>query len=311
MRFSRRRLVGSLMLLTLFRAGAVRAQEIQVEPAFSNTLLASAALPEIVLTQTETGFDAPREVAAGRYLVSLTSLPGWSAYLDLVQPPAGLAEADAGEQFLSAARYDTPVPGWTYGGGTYADDGGTAWVVFDLAPGEWTWGLSAQPSEQGAEETPYLLPLSVTVGTPAAFNGVSTLNPTVDVKMTEFVFGGLEDATLPAGPQVWRFSNVGGHSHHMVLFRTPQLVTADDVDALVAAFLGATPTPPPQWWLEAVWVGYAAILSPDHAFMTEFDLAPGSYIALCFIIDPATGLPHLAEGMAQAFTVAEVGTPVA
>ena len=122
--------------------------------------------------------------------------------------------------------------------------------------------------------------------------------------MTEFVFEGIDGATLPAGPQVWRFANRGAQPHHMVLFRTPTLIAQEDVTALFDAFMSATPTPPLGWWTESVWVGYAAIMSPGHSMLTEYDLAPGAYAALCFITDPATGMPHLMEGMAQSFTVA-------
>jgi hypothetical protein len=293
-----------LALAVLALPGSAVAQEQQIEPAFSDRVLATYGLPQIAIAQTADGFEAPHEVAAGPYLVSLTSAPGSNAYLDLVRVPAGLSAAEAGQQLLSAARNDTPVAGWTYGGGTYAVDGRTAWVILDLEPGEWAWGLTAAGSGQGAAETPYLEPLTVTAGgTQAASPIAAEPGPIVDVRLTEFAFEGLAGATLPAGPAVWRFTNAGKQPHHMVLYRTPKLVTPDDVRALVEAFMGATPTPPPSWWTEAIWVGYAAILSPGQSIVTEYDLAPGSYLALCFIADPTTGAPHVAEGMAQAFTV--------
>jgi hypothetical protein len=305
MLYRRRWVAVSLIgLLALGLPTSAAAQEQAIEPAFSDRVLATFGLPEIAIVQTADGFEAPREVAAGPYLVSLTSAPGSNAYLDLVRVPAGLSAAEAGQQLLSAARNDTPVAGWTYGGGTYAVDGGTAWVILDLEPGEWAWGLTAAGSGQGAEETPYLEPLTVTAGgTPAASPIAAEPGPVVEVRLTEFAFDGLAGATLPAGPAVWRFTNAGDQPHHMVLYRTPKLVTPEDVRALVEAFMGATPTPPPGWWTEAVWVGYAAILSPGRSIVTEYALAPGSYLALCFITDPTTGAPHVAEGMAQSFTV--------
>jgi hypothetical protein len=147
------------------------------------------------------------------------------------------------------------------------------------------------------------MPLTVTTGSPAASPIADEIVPAVEVAMTEYVFQGLEGTTLPAGPQVWRFTNQGAQPHHMVLFRTPQLITQIDVSALVDAFMSATPTPPPSWWTESVWVGYAAIMSPDQSIVTEYDLVPGAYVALCFIADPDSGMPHLVEGMAQSFTV--------
>ena len=45
-------------------------------------------------------------------------------------------------------------------------------------------------------------------------------------------------------------------------------MTIDDVSTLVDAFMSATPTPPPSWWIESVWVGYAAIMSPEQSIVT-------------------------------------------
>jgi len=296
-------LVGGMVALLAGSVGPIAAQEEQTDPSFSNEKLAAYGLPEIEIVQRADGYDAPREVAAGRYLIALVSEPGFSAYLNLVQVPAGLPEEAAAEQLLSAARHDVPVAGWTYAGGTFAFGGDTAWVVLDLRPGEWTWGLTSQP-DGADEETVYLEPLTVTAGPQAASPVAAEIEPAVEVAMTEFAFEGLEGTTLPAGPQVWRFTNQGAQPHHMVLFRTPTLITQGDVSAMVDAFMSATPTPPPSWWTESTWVGYAAIMSSGQAIVTEYDLAPGTYVALCFIADPETGMPHLMEGMAQSFTVA-------
>ena len=296
-------LVGTMVALVASSVGPAAAQEPQTDPSFSNEVLATYRLPEIEIVQLDDGYDAPREVAAGRYLVSLVSKPELSAYLNLVQPPTGLTEEDAEEELLSAARFDVPVAGWIYAGGTFAFGGDTAWVVLDLEPGEWTWGLTSQADAADAEETVHLMPLTVITGSPAAAPVAAELAPAVEVAMIEYAFQGLEGATLSAGPQVWRFTNQGAQPHHMVLFRTPQLITQDDVSAMVNAFMSATPTPPPSWWTESVWVGYAAIMSPEQSIMTEYDLAPGTYVALGFIADPESGMPHLVEGMAQSFTV--------
>jgi len=42
------------------------------------------------------------------------------------------------------------------------------------------------------------------------------------------------------------------------------------------------------------------------------DLAPGTYIALCFVPEEETGAPHALMGMVQVFTVGEeMATPAA
>ena len=45
-------------------------------------------------------------------------------------------------------------------------------------------------------------------------------------------------------------------------------------------------------------------LSPGQTSWLALDLAPGTYIALCFVPDRETGVPHALMGMVQVFTVA-------
>jgi hypothetical protein len=51
-------------------------------------------------------------------------------------------------------------------------------------------------------------------------------------------------------------------------------------------------------------VGGMGQLSPGLTAWTELDLAPGTYVAVCFVFDPATGMPHAVLGMVDVFTVA-------
>lgn len=129
----------------------------------------------------------------------------------------------------------------------------------------------------------------------AVDSGASAIQATVDVAIADFDFRGLGGATLQAGPAVWRFHNVGQQPHHMVLYRTPRLITPDDIRQLLSP--SAPPTPPPSWWMEAVWVGYTAILSPGREVFT---LTPGSYPAPRFVSDLKIQKPHLAEGWRKA-----------
>jgi hypothetical protein len=64
-------------------------------------------------------------------------------------------------------------------------------------------------------------------------------------------------------------------------------------------------TPPAQDSISAqsTYVGYAALQSGRYTTYQEFDLDPGSYAVICFIIDPATQMPHMMNGMVTVFTV--------
>jgi hypothetical protein len=86
----------------------------------------------------------------------------------------------------------------------------------------------------------------------------------------------------------------------MVLFRTPKALTAADFEAMFAARSAGTPD---SLWMQTVWVGYAALLSPGFTQWVEFDLKPGIYTATSWTIDMETGAPALLMGMVQSFTV--------
>jgi len=87
----------------------------------------------------------------------------------------------------------------------------------------------------------------------------------------------------------------------MVLFRTPRALTSDDFATMFAAMETGTPDP---LWTQAIWVGYAAVLSPGFTQWVEFDLEPGIYTATSWTIDAEANAPALLLGMVQSFTVA-------
>ena len=153
-----------LVGLTLGPAGGAVAQEGPgTDWSFSNQTLATLGLPEITLRQMPDGTveGAPAEVAAGRYLVSLTSVGEVSSYVNFVQIPAGTSEEEATAQVLETASQDVPHPGYVYGGGSFALENETAWFVVDLEAGDWRTAVSYQAGGDG-EEIMQLIPLTVT-----------------------------------------------------------------------------------------------------------------------------------------------------
>ena len=47
----------------------------------------------------------------------------------------------------------------------------------------------------------------------------------------------------------------------------------------------------------------APVISAGQEIWIEANLAPGHYVALCFISDPGTDVPHVMQGMIDAFEV--------
>ncbi len=87
------------------------------------------------------------------------------------------------------------------------------------------------------------------------------------------------------------------------MWKVPDGVTTDDIiDEFSSQFAG---TPPAESSLVASMMpaGYAALQSGGQTTYNEFDLTPGTYAVVCFIIDPGTGRPHFMDGMVTTFTV--------
>ena len=73
--------------------------------------------------------------------------------------------------------------------------------------------------------------------------------------------------------------------------------------ALTIALLYLTIFALPPLIAQFVHVGYAALQSGDQTTWIELDLTPGTYAAICFIVDPHTGRPHVLDRMVTVFAV--------
>lgn len=313
-------LVTLVCALLMVHGAAATAQEQDV--SFSDVKLRALGYPEIVITVGPDGVDAPAELAAGYYLITLQPTDEFSAYLDIMQPPDGLTEEEATDLALQAASNDLAQPGWGYFGGTNTFEVGvpTSFAIY-LAPGDYVWAGSYYAMEEGGEEDMTLVPLTVTGGetpAPAASpvadavpvaaeaSPVAASAPRADVTlvMTDSLVYIVAPDPLATGPQLWEVTNTGAmHSHHVVMVRIPDEITADDIVANFATLFSGTPTAEPPIFTQFTYVGYAALQSGGTTTWQEFDLDPGKYAVICFIIDPETGEPHVLNGMVTDFGV--------
>ncbi|MCC7025018.1 MAG: hypothetical protein IT338_19460 [Thermomicrobiales bacterium] len=280
---------------------------------------AALGYPELRITITDGGFEAPDQVPAGLVLLTVTNASSntrGTADVALVMPPAGVTSDDVaalfGPHMASPAATEAAAPGWiyqaTWAGGVIVPPGQTLQAVVDLPPGSWLL-INDTP---GSAQSPR--PLAVTGE--AAASPTAAANPPaadVDVTLQEYAFLGL-DRPIPAGPHIWKLTNSGKQPHVMLLFKGPAGITMDEFRALLQ--LPAQGTPPPSVPYTASDFDFvqpgAALLSAGQTMWLALDLPPGTYIALCFIPDEATGAPHAVLGMIQVFTVGTgAATPAA
>ncbi|MGQ0805273.1 MAG: hypothetical protein ACT4PI_15595 [Actinomycetota bacterium] len=110
--------------------------------------------------------------------------------------------------------------------------------------------------------------------------------------------------TVPAGPTRISLENIGEEVHHAQLFKLDDGATVDDVEAALA-------TGDPVALVEyGTYDGGTGVVAPGTTSTADavVDLAPGTYVLLCFV-ENADGVAHGAAGMMQPFDVTPNGDP--
>lgn len=290
--------------------GAAKAQqedesERRVDDSFSNAIISQMGYPEFTVTVGPSGVIGPATLEAGYYYVTLVpELPEHMGYIDFVQPPAGLDADTERALMLDAGRNDLVQPDWVYAGGTNSPNPGEpANFIIELKPGDYKIAASYYAATENAEEIMSLLPLAVSE--PATPVAQSEPAATVLLEETDELRYVVTPGEVPAGPNVWKIANTGmHHSHHMVMVRIPDDLTAEEIIRDFTSLMLGTPGPRPEWMVTAEGFGYAALQSGGQTTWAEFDLDPGTYALICYIMEPDVFRPHLMDGMVTTFIVA-------
>lgn len=269
--------------------------------------LQSLEFPELRLVATDEGFEAPREIAPGRYLVMLENRgtpdgPAATSDVTILQLPAGVRLDDLNALLSTEGA---AVPGW-FGdivstGGFNVAAGETGYAVLDLQAGEWAVGVG---------DTNPFVPLTVTSDEAASDTPITDPAADLTIELSDSAFD-LPDQ-LQSGRQVWHATNSGEQLHELVLVKTPELVTVEQVLTIVGLPEGDTLPPgmPDPATFDFLAAGMKP-LSPGHEIWIETELAPGYYVALCLVPDAESGAPHAMLGMVNIFTVSEPAVPAA
>jgi hypothetical protein len=318
-----RRIFGLLVALALFASNFASVVAQDASPgAMGPSKLSQAGLPELRLTATADGLQAPAEVAAGTVLlvldnqsenfvgVSLIQLPeGTSmeeAMMVLGPPPAPEGSPEAGAEASPAGGEEEMGPPpplfyeMTWGGGVFAPPGVAGEIVVTLTPGQWV--LASDP-ESG------MMPISMTVTGEAPTPVEVPADATVTLKNFSFEL----PADLAAGQQVWEVTNAGDdpqQPHEMFVTKTPRRLTLEEVEVLLA--LPEDELPPEGYPNPAEFqdIGGVAPISADQTVYFELNLEPGAYVAVCFMPEKESGEPHAMKGMIVVFEVPEEGQTV-
>jgi hypothetical protein len=116
--------------------------------------------------------------------------------------------------------------------------------------------------------------------------------PDLTITMKDFSFELPE--TVSAGPQIWEINNLGPQIHELMIVQPADGMTQEDITAFLQTNEGEPPFIP---------LGGMQALSTGETGWMQLDLEAGDYIIICFVPDPASGIPHANLGMIMPLTV--------
>ena len=278
-RSARRIMAGTLLLTTLAAPGLARASHAASAPGGLRTITLRASHPVF-----------PTRIPAGLVALHVVNDGTTPFFAGVARPNPGISLAtalatSAHQGFMQLMRLVTFL------GGTGAPAGHTATMILDLrVPGQYGVHITRSDQDPGVDRLFSVVP----TGAPAATPPRATV--TVTLAGTHFV--GLP-ARLPAGTITVKVRDSSPGARDMLLYRVDAGKTVKDM--IVAMNEDARTGKDPAWAHEA---GLMGVLSPHQVAWLTVTLAPGRYVALCPLPDPARGGQALAlEGMIVAFTV--------
>jgi hypothetical protein len=251
----------------------------------------AAELPALDIALTDTGFEVPQPLQAGRYAVTVTNAgTSTDSHFGLGRIPDRVTDAEYQEWLNSEGDTEAlsfeevafvGVPDWP-------QPGKPSTGVIDLAPGRY---FIFDPFGARGVQTLTVDGAFVAGAEPAA-------DLIVTLKEMEIV---LPDSAFTTSPVRWKIENTGAFIHEVALLPISPHFTEEHLHTLLMLPEDATPPPDiPAFAYQPV----AAIgtLAGQHASWLDVQLAPGHYLAAC-MIPFGTGYPHAMDGMYRFFEV--------
>ncbi len=252
------------------------------------------SLPTLMIEAVEYGFRMNGSVAAGMTMVQMKNLGQEDHQTQFMRLNDGVTLAQVQAAFQTGEHATEALTTLTtlVGGPGTASAGGTSAAMLNLSEGQYLLACFI-PGRDGIPHVAkgMVLPLTVTPATAPVAPAPATQGTVV---MKEFSYA-LSASTLPAGRNMLAIVNEGMQAHEFGLLRLAPGKSAADV----TGYFAATPTGPPPFAA----AGGLTALSPGQRGIAVFDLTPGSYAAVCFLPDAASGKEHLQLGMIAGLTV--------
>lgn len=250
-------------------------------------------LPTLEIALTDTGFEIPDTIAAGRYEIAVANTGTITdSHWAMGKIPDEVTEKEIEEFF--AAQDDTDALGFEDIGFVGAAD----WPQPDSPPV--TGVVDLHPGRYFAFD-PFSSREAFRFMVEGDFPDVEEPMSDLTVDLHDMVIT-LPEAAFTSNPVRWKIENTGSTHHDVAILPVPEEFTGEHLTTLLTLPEGATP-PPDVPAFEYQPVAAIGILVPGRASWLDVELLPGHYLAVC-MLPFGTGYPHAMDGMYVLFDVA-------
>jgi hypothetical protein len=232
-------------------------------------------------------FDAPATVSTGIVTVVMQNQGDEPHHAQLVRLNEGVTMEQFGGALMRGPEAAFPLVSFEGGPGV-ADPGGTSQATMNLTAGQYMM-LCFVETDEGVPHLALGMIRPFQVAPPPSPAQAPRADATVTLR--DFSF---ETPPITAGERTLRVVNEGPQIHEMAVIRASAALPE-----VIAALMNMDEEP--SFPIES-YGGLQAIDAGKSGWVT-LDFTPGTYVFICFVPDPETGLPHAALGMVDAFVV--------
>ncbi len=256
------------------------------------TATAVATPPDVHFTARDFAFEGPDTISAGMTTLVLHNDGPTLHHLLLLRLEDGKTLQDL-ESAVSTMKPTDMPPSWAVpvGGVNPPDPGSDTRATLDIKPGNYAVTCVVDVPDH----VPHIMKGMIKGLTVVPATGPSAPAPASDLTVTAVDFSFAFSAPPTAGHHVIKFVN-DGQAAPRVGDRPPRRRARRWTTSPSGARRSRATC-------RASSLGGAAPMAPGIVEYIPVDLTPGNYVALCFVLDPTSHMPHLAEGMVSPFTI--------
>jgi len=255
----------------------------------------STGLPSVEIRALDAGYEAPDELPAGWLSVSLRNQASQQRNVQFFRINEGIALDDLARA-LTSGEY--PVPGLVQfaGGLGTVPPGGRQVTTLEMTEGSYVMASLIHDWFLVPRVPPGVYKLFKVVSAPAVPAAALPQRDDGELIMLDYAY------TLPritAGEHTYKLIN-NGNDPHEILIR--QILPGKTLADSVAYVENPGGLPPPY---DETGSGGALVFGAGKSAWMTLDLTPGSYIGICFVVEPKSGKTHTQLGMITQFEVSK------